>query len=144
MAHLLGDIKNEKGVLTLMSVLIVGAIGLSVGVSLLLLGLANSRTNLALQQSNQAKVLADACTEEALQQIRDLGSYVGSGVLTLGQGTCLYAVTNTGGTTRKITASGTVGSVRWPGWVAITAPMPAGSPNSGKVNWRKAAPWHEN
>jgi len=125
MAHLLKDIKNEKGVLTLMSVLIVGAIGLSVGVSLLLLGLANSRTNLALQQSNQAKVLADACAEEALQQIRDLGSYVGSGVLTLGQGTCIYTVTNTGGTTRKITASATVGSVVRKNQITISAISPS-------------------
>ena len=118
------DINNEKGVLTLMSVLIVGAIGLSVGVSLLLLGLGNSKTNLALEQSNQAKALANACAEEALQQIRDSESYVGTGSLALGEGTCLYTVTNTGGTTRKITASGTVGSVVRKNQITISAIAP--------------------
>jgi len=118
------DINSEKGVLTLMSVLIVGAIGLSVGVSLLLLGLANSQTNLALEQSNQAKVLVDACAEEALQQIRDSETYTGSNSLTLGQGLCSYTVTDTGGTTRKITASGTVGSVVRKNQITISAISP--------------------
>jgi len=118
------DIK-QKGVLTLMSVLIMGAVGLTVGVSLILLGLADSRTNFALEQSNQAKALANACTEEALQQIRDSAPFTGTSSLILGYGTCSYAVTNTGGTSRKITASGTVGTVIRKNQITISAINPS-------------------
>lgn len=101
----------QRGYITLISVLIIGAVGLAIATSLILLGLGSSRTGFALEQSDQAKGLAMACAEEALQQIRDSTPFVGAGTVTLGQGTCTYTVTNTGGQTRLIIASGTVGSV---------------------------------
>jgi len=125
MQQLLLDIKKEKGALTLMSVLIAGAIGLTVGVSLLLLGLANSRTIFALEQSNQAKALVNACAEEALQQINDSTPYAGTGSISLGQGLCSYTVTNTGGVTRKITSSGTVGTIVRKVQITISAINPS-------------------
>ncbi len=94
-----------------MSVLVVGAIGVAITVSLLLLGLGSSRTSFVITQSYQAKALANACVEEALQHIRDSTPFTGNGSLTLGQGTCSYAVTNQGGQNRTVTTSGTVGSV---------------------------------
>lgn len=102
---------NYKGFIALTSILIVGAVGAAITVSLLLLGLGSSRTSFALEQSNQAKALADACAEEALQQIRDSTPFTGSGNLSLGQGTCAYTVINLGGHNRSITASGTVGTI---------------------------------
>ena len=94
-----------------MSVLIVGAIGTAITVALILLGLGSSRTSFALQQSNQAKALANACGEEALQQIRDSISYTGTTSLSLGDGTCTYTVTSQGGTNRTINASGAVSTI---------------------------------
>lgn len=102
---------NNGGYILLLSVLILGAVALAAAVSILLLGLGSERTSFALEQSNQAKALANACAEEALQQIRDSTPYTGSGNLTLGQGTCAYAVTSQGGQNRTIIASGTVGTV---------------------------------
>jgi len=99
------------GYLTLISILIVGAVGIAITTSLILLGLSSSRTSFALEQSNQAKALANTCAEEALEQIRDSTPFSGSGNLTLGQGTCAYTVTNTGGQDRTITVSGTVGTI---------------------------------
>jgi hypothetical protein len=58
------------GYITLMSVLITGAIALVIGVSLLLLGIGAAKTSLAIEQSNQAKALTNACTERALDQLR--------------------------------------------------------------------------
>jgi len=54
--------------------------------------------------------LTDACAEEALQQIHDSNPFTGSGSLSIGQGTCSYTVTNTGGQGRSVIASGTVGT----------------------------------
>lgn len=102
---------NNDGYVALISVLVVGAVGIAITLSLLLLGLGSVRTSFAVEQSNQAKSLANACTEEALQQIRDATPFTGSGTLTLGQGTCTYTVTSQGGQNRTVAAVGTVGSV---------------------------------
>ena len=89
----------------------VGAVGIALTLSVILLGLGSARTSFALEQSNQAKALANACTEEALQQIRESTLFTGSGTLTLGQGTCTYTLTSQGGQNRTIDASGTVGTI---------------------------------
>jgi len=101
----------SRGYITLISVLVVGAVGVAIATSLILLGIGSSRSSFALEQSNQAKALANACAEEALQQIRDSTPYTGTGNLSLGQGTCTYTVTSQGGQNRTITASGTVGTI---------------------------------
>lgn len=103
--------KKRGGYIILVSVLVVGAVGIVIGISLILLGLGSSRTSLALEQSNQAKALANACAERALQQIRDSTSFEGTGNLNLGQGSCTYAVTKLSGENRIVTASGVVGTV---------------------------------
>ncbi len=101
----------KRGFITLMSILVVAAVGVAITLSLLLLGVSNARMSLVEQQSNQAKGLANACAEEALQQIRDSILFTGSGNLTLGPGNCTYTVTSQGGQNRTITASGTAGTV---------------------------------
>ncbi|OGI26057.1 MAG: hypothetical protein A3J76_05635 [Candidatus Moranbacteria bacterium RBG_13_45_13] len=103
--------KQQKGFITLISVLVIGAVGVAIALSLLLLGVGNSRTSFAVEQSNQAKALANACAEEALQQIRESVPFEGTGNLTLGQGSCSYTVTKLTGQNRTIIASGTVGTV---------------------------------
>ena len=120
---------ENKGFITLMASLLVAAIELSISVSLLLLGLGASKTSFAIEQSYQANALSLACAETALQEIYDSmieaplpdpppdplppppTPFTGTGSLTLGQGSCSYSVTDTGGNARKITSTGTVGSV---------------------------------
>lgn len=109
--HFMALPRSAKGFATLVSVLLVGVIGLAISVSLLLLGMSSSRTSFAFEQSMQAKALADACAEEALEQIRDSTPFTGSGALALGQGSCTYTVTSQGGSNRTITAVGTVSSM---------------------------------
>lgn len=103
--------KSSRGYITLVSVLIIGAIGLAISLSLILLGLGSSRSSFASQQSNQAWALANACAEEGLQQITDSTPFVGTNTLTLGQGSCTYTVTSQGGSNRTIEASGSVGTI---------------------------------
>ncbi len=104
-------IKNSNGFITLLSLLIVVATGIAITISLLLLGLGSSRTSFTIGQSSLAKALANACAEEALQQIRDSTPFTGNNNLTIGQGICNYTVTSQGGQNRTITASGTVGTI---------------------------------
>lgn len=100
-----------RGYIALISVLVVGAVATAIAVSILLLGLNFSRSGFSLESSQTAKAYANACAESALQQIRNTSAYTGSGGLSFVYGTCTYTVTNTGGNTRKIIVSGTVGTV---------------------------------
>lgn len=102
---------DNSGYMTLLSVLIVSALATSIAVSLLWLGLGSSKTSFALEQSNQAKGLANACAEYALGQVRDDSNYAGSGSLTLGAGSCNYQVVNTGDENRNIQSYGIVGAI---------------------------------
>ncbi|PIT94606.1 hypothetical protein COT98_02590 [Candidatus Falkowbacteria bacterium CG10_big_fil_rev_8_21_14_0_10_39_9] len=96
---------------SLISVLILGAVGLSISVYIILFGLASSRDSLSLSQSAQAQTLATACAESALEQIRETAAYTGTTNLSLGHGTCFYTVANTGGETRIINVTATVSGV---------------------------------
>lgn len=100
-----------KGYIGLISVLIVGAVGVAVATAVLLSGIALSRSAFALVQSNQAKALANACAEEGLQKIRDSTPFSGAGTLTIGQGSCSYSVTKGTGQNRTIVAAGLVGTI---------------------------------
>jgi hypothetical protein len=66
------------------------------------------------QQSRQARSLAVACGQEALQQIHDNIAFTATNTtMSLGQGTCKYSVgvSSGAGSTRLINASGIVGDI---------------------------------
>lgn len=111
---------RQKGYIALMTVLIIGAAATAIGVALLVIGADSQRTALVQQRSKQARTLAVACVDEALQQINSDISYTGNLIVPLGQGTCTSAVTTTGVSTRNIATTGTVGGVVRKVQVAVT------------------------
>ena len=127
--------RHSDGYVVLVTVIVLGAITALITSSILILGLDLSRTSLALEQSSSAKGLADACAEEALQQIRDFAPFTGTGNLIFEQGTCSYTVANTGGDQRLTTALGTVGTVVRK--VKITSD--AINPNINIISWQEVA-----
>jgi hypothetical protein len=104
--------------------LVAGAIGSVVAVSVLLLGLDSMRSSFDFQTSSSAWAFANVCAEEGLQQIRTSASFTGTGTVVFASGSCSYTVTNTGGSTRTIVASGTVASTTRRSAIAITKIMP--------------------
>lgn len=102
---------DSKGYIALLTVLIVGAASLAIALSVLLRGSESRKMAQAEQLSIQSRKLADACAEEALQQIHDSTSFTGTNNLTFSTGTCSYTVTNTGGSNRSITSSGNANGV---------------------------------
>jgi precorrin-6B methylase 2 len=102
---------QESGYVALLAVLVVGAVATAVALVLLTSGADSQRSALISQQSKQARLLAVACAEEALQQIHDNVAFSKTDTLSLGQGSCTYAVAVTAPTTRTIAVSGTVGNV---------------------------------
>lgn len=102
---------KRRGYVTLMSVLVLGAVSAAIAITLILIGLSASRGSFTRLQSARAKAMVDGCAEEALQQIRSATAFTGTGSLVFGSSTCVYGVTNTGGQTRHITATSTTGTV---------------------------------
>lgn len=127
-------IKNQ-GFAAIIAVIIVCAMGLVIASSLLLLGLGSTRSSFSRTQSDQAKGLADACLESALQEIRNNTSYSGTSGLTLGQGSCTFTVAIQSGENRTIIAAGTVGNtVR-----KVRATLSQINPTITIVSWQEVA-----
>ena len=118
------DNKN-KGYIVLISVIIISAVGAVIAVAIILLALGSGLSSYSQQQSNQAKALADACAEEALQEINDALAYEGTDSLTLGTGTCTYTVTAQIAQNRIITSLGAVGDIQRKVKITIDAISPA-------------------
>lgn len=115
---------NQSGYIALLSVIMVGAMAVVVAVTFLSVGINWSQTSFDLERSKQTTVLAHACAEEALQQIRSSTPYTGSGNLNLGQGSCTYTVSSGGGQNRTIDVSATVGPMTRKIQITITAITP--------------------
>lgn len=103
--------RHQAGYIALLSTLFLVTIGGIVALSLILLGLGFSRTSLALDQSNQAKALSNACAEEALLKLKQDLSYTGNETITLSSGTCQIQDVKGAGPNRIIKTTGTIGTI---------------------------------
>lgn len=104
-------INDSNGFIALISILIVGAVGTSIVVSLVFLGIGSSKTALVVEMSNRALVFAENCAEEALLVIRDNNSFVGNESISFTGGSCSYNIENIGGEQRNIVVEGLAESV---------------------------------
>lgn len=99
---------NENGVVLLLSVLIATAVGVAVGISVIMGGLILSQGSQAHREANQAKSLANACADLALQQIRSNTSFTGTNTVAISGNNCSYTVTSGPGEARTATSSATI------------------------------------
>lgn len=102
---------KQQGYVLLLSVLVIGAVSLTIALALLASGVDGQRATDIYQRSQQARALADGCAEEALQRLHDNTAYSGSGSLTLGNGTCTFSVSPGAPGTATIGATGIVKGV---------------------------------
>jgi hypothetical protein len=108
---ILNSKKTRRGFSTLFIVIILGGIALSVAFSLSTSSVWSIKGSNDTKNSNKAKSLANACAEVALEVMRENNSYTGNDSVVLDGNTCTYTVTNTGGTTRSLIISGSVGGI---------------------------------
>lgn len=102
---------DNGGYVLLLSVLVVGTIGATVAVSLLVLGVISSKTTLANQQSLQARELADTCAHEAIERLTRDDTYASGETIILSTGVCtIDAVSGTGTTNRTVQTTGIAGA----------------------------------
>lgn len=103
---------GESGYIALISVLIIGAVSVTIATALLVTGADAQQENLSRQQSLIAQQAAAGCAEEALQQIHDNTAFTATNTaVTIDTANCNYTVTNTGSSTRTITTTSTSGNV---------------------------------
>jgi len=110
----------QDGYIALISIMIIGTAIMAIALTLLMTGTDAQRSALVSQQTIQARQISNACVEEALQKIHDTTSFAGSGMLTVGMGSCTYTVASTGVNTRTISANGTAGGVVRKAMVYVT------------------------
>ena len=97
---------NEKGIVALLTIVIVATTALIMSFSVAFLGLGELDMSYTNQRGSEAFSVADGCMEEALRRIKINTNYNG-GSLNLGDGLCIIEVVATGAD-RTITVIGTV------------------------------------
>lgn len=105
------DIEDESGMVLLIGVLVVSAVGVMIGLFLILGSIAATNNSQVYQQSDRALGLAESCAEAALQAIADNTSVSGPGSATIGGETCEYEIVAGAGDTRTIQAEATKGGL---------------------------------
>ncbi|HOZ53093.1 MAG TPA: hypothetical protein PK142_00240 [bacterium] len=101
----------KKGFVALISVVIVGAIILSIAVFMIYINLNSSQGGLIIKKSDQARMLAQTCSEYALQKINDENDFDGANNFLLLEGNCSYSVISGSGENRTINSWGQVENI---------------------------------
>lgn len=103
---------NTNGYISLISVIIVGSVVLLISVSILILGINQSKGGLLAENSAEARALSNACAEKTLMHLKDNANYTGNETITLGNGQCtIETIENLGGESRIIKTQGTTNNV---------------------------------
>ena len=106
MNHYLKD--NRSGYIVLMAIIVIGAVAFVSSLLILTISAESSQNSAIIQQSNQAKALANACAEYALDALHQNSAYSGNETLTLGVGNCVLAPINLVADLATIQSIGTV------------------------------------
>ncbi|MFA6474700.1 MAG: hypothetical protein WCV88_00690 [Patescibacteria group bacterium] len=108
---LLHSVKPSNGYTILVAVILISAVALIVATTLALTSINSLRD----QRIDNAAVIAQAtvngCGELALLAIQQNTSFTGTVNTTVNGNACTYIVTNTGGSTRTVTATATYNTV---------------------------------
>lgn len=101
-------LKIKNGFITILSIAMVGSLGLAVVLVVSMFSIGSVRSVKSIYSSYQAKNLADACAEIALQELRNSPSFSGSANLNLWGGNCNYQINDPVNSLREIRTVGEV------------------------------------
>lgn len=102
---------HERGAVALISVLVIGAVGTAIAMSLALMGIDAARMSALGESIAKARRNANTCAESALNALRLDDAYTGNTSYAVLEGTCeVLPVTGSGGA-RRVQARGTVNNV---------------------------------
>ena len=102
-------LKNQKGYIALISVLIITGAVLFIAINTSLFGISEAGMGLQKSQSSEAFYLAILCAEDALMSLKENLDYYGEETLTIGQGNCtILQVKGSGNKDRVVETTGTI------------------------------------
>jgi len=101
----------QKGFATLFIVIILGSIALAFALYAATASSWSVRESIDFRKSYQAKALADACAEVALEKMQEDNAFTGSASLGLENGFCEYQVADSGENIRIIFVRGAVDDI---------------------------------
>ena len=117
------------------SVLVISAIIVAFTLSFLVAENGLQDSSFVWRRSGEAKALANACAETALEQIRSSSSYSGAGSLQIGEGNCTYQVAVLAGENRLITATSTAGATER----KVKIQLDAVAPHLHAASWQEVS-----
>lgn len=83
---------SRSGAMLLMTVLVAGAVALTIGLSVALRGIGELDMGFSGNQSLETLAVADGCVQEALLRLSRDSNYAGTTDLSVGEGKCDIAV----------------------------------------------------
>jgi len=98
---------EKNGFVILLSVLIMGSVGLAVALYLLSAGLTSSQNSSVLELSNEAKALSNACAENGLLKIANCSSTIGTFEVNIDDSKCSYSIIQNGESGKTLTSQAT-------------------------------------
>lgn len=87
----------NNGFIAFTTLLIISAVALASVLSISLLGIGEARSSLDFKKAQEARIMAESCAYEALYQLRNNSSFVGSN-LNINNNTCTMSVSGSGST----------------------------------------------
>lgn len=124
----------RQGYIALISVILIGALGVALMVSVMASGMLASKTDFSLQQLGGARSMASSCAEEALQKILETGTTSSTGSVSIGTGDCTYVISFSAGQT-TIASTGLIGTVT----SKIKVVVASSSPGITLSSWEEVA-----
>lgn len=132
-------IRNPRGYIAFLAVIILGTIGGLIAITLYLSGIQNSQSSLLNIQEKEARYLADSCSEIAIQQIINITENNStSSTFNIGRGSCSFTITDTVEGYKQINSTGIVDEVTRKNTVVIN---PSGSTPQNTI---EILYWQEN
>ncbi len=104
---------NRSGFVTLLSIIVIGAVTISVVLGLLLLGTDSLQTTQYQIDSAHAAAYTDSCAEKALNTLKGNAAYAGGETVNFTRGACtILPLIGAGTQTPTIRVEGTVSSTK--------------------------------
>jgi len=79
---------EDKGFVALVTILIISAVALLIGVSVSLISVGEAKMSLEENQASQAYYLVNLCAEMALMKLKENINYLGDEVINIGDESC--------------------------------------------------------
>lgn len=118
--------KKNSGFIALLSVMIIAAVALTIGIGMLLRSIGESSMAVTNETTQRAHAAATACAEKALQNLKNSNSYPGNETLIVGIGdTChISAIAGNGNTNRSFSTTSTISDETFGMTINITSINP--------------------